>query len=138
MDCLLRSLQKTSNYFMKICNFAPIKKGFSMWFLFGPFYMNNHPFTWIHHWFSGFNYFFKIIIAIRGVLWLVSNLGICTSLFRVSENPISSDLHHYSARIICWISTLFFSLHHHALQHLLLLEIIDWSVKHICKEGVRK
>ena len=32
---------------------------------------------------------------------------------------------------------IFFSLHHHALQHLL-LEIIDWSVKHICKEGVRK
>ena len=50
LECLLRSLQKTSNItHMKIRNFAPIKSGLSMWFLFRPLYMYNHPFTWIYH-----------------------------------------------------------------------------------------
>ena len=51
---LFWSLQKTSNYSMKIGNFVPIKKRLRMRFLFGPFYMHKHPFRWIYHRFSGF------------------------------------------------------------------------------------
>ena len=42
IDCFLElfriSLQKTINYFIKICNFDPIKKALVIWFSFGPFY----------------------------------------------------------------------------------------------------
>ena len=53
IDCFLElfriSLQKTINYFIKICNFDPIKKALVIWFSFGPFYMHNHLFVWIYH-----------------------------------------------------------------------------------------
>ena len=56
--------------------------------------------------------------------------------FRVSKKTRWTDS--ITIQLASYVEFLhFFSLHHHALQHLL-LEIIDWSVKHICKEGVRK
>ena len=83
---------------MKIGNFNPIKKGLLIWFLFGPFYIHKHSFTWIYDPFLGFIYLIEIIIAMR--VPLSNKVPLYLPPYSGSFNQFKSD---HSSFKLFWI-----------------------------------